>query len=134
MTGRQCDECEPGFKYHPDCTCKVFLTSDNDWLISIMDFLACDCNVEGRTSPVCNAETGQCPCKTNIIGMDCSKCADGFFGFPNCTACGCHDAGTTNWICDKTIGQCPCKENYTGRDCGTCAPGYKNFPDCIRKN
>lgn len=35
-------------------------------------------------SPTCEPFGGQCPCRGHVIGRDCSRCATGYWGFPNC--------------------------------------------------
>lgn len=35
-------------------------------------------------SPTCEPFGGQCPCRAHVIGRDCSRCATGYWGFPNC--------------------------------------------------
>ena len=44
---------------------------------------ACDCNDNGSDSSICYS-SGQCVCKTNVIGKKCTHCKSGYFGFPNC--------------------------------------------------
>ena len=56
-----------------------------------MLFLACNCDVTGSTSLVCNKTNGQCQCKTNVSGLQCRVCQDGFKNHPNCTS---------NSVCD----------------------------------
>ncbi len=41
--------------------------------------LPCGCNMGGSTSPECSTMSGQCPCKPNIEGRDCSRPALGFY-------------------------------------------------------
>ena len=48
-------------------------------------FIGCTCNPEGSENNLCNVDSGNCYCKTNnIAGVNCEKCAESFFGFPNC--------------------------------------------------
>ena len=43
------------------------------------------CNPNGSDNNDCNVLTGHCECKTNFIGgVNCDKCVEGYFGFPNC--------------------------------------------------
>ena len=44
------------------------------------------CNADGRVGEdICNAETGVCDCKDNVVGDKCDECAEGYFNFPECT-------------------------------------------------
>ena len=41
--------------------------------------------MEGSEGTSCDVGTGQCICQSNIItGLQCDKCMDGYYGFPNC--------------------------------------------------
>lgn len=44
----------------------------------------CGCHEVGAESDTCETFGGQCICKPNVIGRDCSQCATGYYGFPNC--------------------------------------------------
>ena len=46
--------------------------------------LPCDCDGQGSTSKYCQEFGGQCPCKDNVIGRQCTRCKIGYYGFPNC--------------------------------------------------
>lgn len=46
--------------------------------------LPCGCHEVGALSPTCEPFGGQCPCRGHVIGRDCSRCATGYWGFPNC--------------------------------------------------
>ena len=43
---------------------------------------SCDCNVLGTVggSEICDKESGQCPCKTNVERRDCSRCSPQHYG------------------------------------------------------
>ena len=91
---------------------------------------------------------GQCSCKDNIDGLKCSKCKDGYFGFPNCkrnriqqtqlkslfiksfTACNCVTEGSKSTTCDDKTGACECKANIVGEKCDACTDEFYNFPTC----
>ena len=50
-----------------------------------MFFLACECDKLGSENNDCNVATGQCQCKTPMIGgKECTHCIDNYFGFPMC--------------------------------------------------
>ncbi len=73
--GRQCDTCQNGYynlsSTNPDgCT-------------------ACECNTPGTVdgSISCNSATGQCMCKNNVVGRNCSSCALGHYGLENQDGC-----------------------------------------------
>lgn len=44
----------------------------------------CRCHEAGARGSQCQPFGGQCPCKSNVIGRECSRCATGYWGFPNC--------------------------------------------------
>ena len=48
-------------------------------------FLDCNCQTQGTIALVCGKTDGECLCNKNIVGENCDRCADGFFGFPECT-------------------------------------------------
>ena len=75
VTGRQCDACQSGF-YN--------LTSGNP-----EGCLSCDCNAIGTTgsSMACDRATGQCNCKDNVEGRDCSSCVSDHYGLENQDGC-----------------------------------------------
>lgn len=44
---------------------------------------ACDCNMTGsHAGTICDAETGQCICKSNVGGRQCNQCVEGSFSLP----------------------------------------------------
>lgn len=43
--------------------------------------LACQCDPTGSTSAICDSLGGQCPCKPNVVGRKCNRCAPGTYGF-----------------------------------------------------
>ncbi len=48
-------------------------------------YVDCKCDLEGSTGINCDYD-GKCTCKNGyIIGDKCDSCADGFYGFPQCT-------------------------------------------------
>ena len=74
------------------CNCKEFVTGRAcDMCISTYFNLsganpqgceACLCNENGTngSSKECDSENGQCPCKPNVVGMNCSSCALDHYG------------------------------------------------------
>ena len=101
-----------------------------------------NCNITGvGCSNKCYADSDTCICKIGFTGADdCSKCADGYYGYPKCRPCDmCYYNGTQliNGLpeCELFQGQigvqkCKCKENYDGNLCDQCKEG-KN---CERKS
>uniref|UniRef100_A0A2I3HEX1 Laminin subunit alpha 5 n=1 Tax=Nomascus leucogenys TaxID=61853 RepID=A0A2I3HEX1_NOMLE len=96
----------------------------------------CGCHEVGATGPTCEPFGGQCPCRAHVIGRDCSRCATGYWGFPNCrreypspwAPSGRELAGTAPGVCDPLTGQCYCKvsegwENVQGPRCDQCSLG-----------
>ncbi len=75
VTGRQCDQCQSGY-YN--------LTGTN-----LDGCVPCECDVRGTIGAgvSCDVHTGQCPCKANIVGRDCSLCAPGHYGIDNLEGC-----------------------------------------------
>ena len=41
----------------------------------------CECSSTGSESSICDKYCGQCPCKTNVAGRKCDRCAISFYGF-----------------------------------------------------
>ncbi|XP_032317404.1 laminin subunit alpha-5 isoform X1 [Camelus ferus] len=77
----------------------------------------CSCHEVGATGSTCEAFGGQCPCRAHVIGRDCSRCATGYWGFPNCRPCDCGGR-----LCDELTGQCICPPRTVPPDCIVCQP------------
>ncbi|KAM9371956.1 LOW QUALITY PROTEIN: laminin subunit alpha-5 [Phaethornis superciliosus] len=77
----------------------------------------CQCHEAGARGSQCEPFGGQCPCKPNVIGRECSRCATGYWGFPNCRPC---DCGTR--LCDEVTGQCICPPHTLKPECVVCEP------------
>ena len=60
------------------------------WLIFLIIYLDCNCDPNGSEALTCDAETGQCHCKCNVIGDKCDTCASGFHNFPATADENCH--------------------------------------------
>ncbi|XP_054153409.1 laminin subunit alpha-like [Oppia nitens] len=108
VTGEQCNKCLP-------------LTFGFDPIIGCVD---CDCEPYGvqNRDLQCDVETGNCNCKSNIIGRNCNKCKSGFWSYPHCQYCRCDLRGTTDDICDQSTSRCFCKDNVDGEYCDQCKP------------
>ncbi|XP_048583966.1 laminin subunit alpha-1 isoform X2 [Nematostella vectensis] len=90
---------------------------------------ACDCNVNGSSSSLCDHVTGQCSCKANVVGRDCSRCKVSSYGFgpAGCTECACNVHGSASLQCDDS-GVCPCNLEVIGTKCTQCKTGYFGLP------
>ena len=95
---------------------------------------ACECNPTGSHSLLCENYGGTCPCKQNVVGRRCDRCAPGTYGFgpEGCIPCDCDGVGALDNFCDVETGRCKCRPNTYGRTCGQCEPGFWNFPHCQR--
>uniref|UniRef100_A0A672TFA1 Laminin subunit alpha-1 n=1 Tax=Strigops habroptila TaxID=2489341 RepID=A0A672TFA1_STRHB len=161
VAGEKCDRCAHGFHTFQDggctpcdcahtqnhcnadsgqCICpphtqgpKCELCEENHWGLSPkFGCKACNCSNTGSTNLQCDVLTGQCQCKVEYGGQDCSKCALGYRDYPDCVACDCDLSGTKAEMCDDTeglcgceeeTGICTCKENVFGLQCSECKPG-----------
>uniref|UniRef100_A0A8P4K4T5 Laminin subunit beta-1 n=1 Tax=Dicentrarchus labrax TaxID=13489 RepID=A0A8P4K4T5_DICLA len=126
--GPQCQDCKPGYYgYALDQDCKE-----------------CSCDRRGTKvtqcplgSPCfCDSRTGQCPCRTGVVGVLCDECEDGYWnldGASGCQPCRCDSANSFSNICDKVTGQCPCRPEFGGRQCDECGENHFGNPDlqCI---
>ncbi|XP_005110416.2 laminin subunit beta-1 [Aplysia californica] len=65
VTGKDCDECYPGF---------YGLSADDRYGCK-----SCDCDIGGAVRYTCDQATGQCECRHHIRGMRCTEVDPGFF-------------------------------------------------------
>lgn len=79
--------------------------------------MPCACHEVGAESDTCEQFGGQCHCRPNVIGRDCSMCATGYWGFPNCRPCNC---GTR--LCEPVTGDCICPPRTVLPECTQCEP------------
>ncbi|CAM4653046.1 unnamed protein product [Caretta caretta] len=125
---RLCDEVTgqcicPPHTIKPECVVCEPQTFGCHALIGCED---CNCSrtgVQELVEPGCDADSGQCRCKPNIIGRRCDVCSPGYYHYPHCRRCDCHQAGTEVSVCDPVTGQCHCKENVEGVRCDQCRLG-----------
>ncbi|XP_038605812.1 laminin subunit alpha-5 [Tachyglossus aculeatus] len=75
----------------------------------------CGCHEVGAMGRQCQPFGGQCPCRAHVIGRDCSRCATGYWGFPNCRPCECGPR-----LCEEESGQCICPPRTVEPDCVVC--------------
>uniref|UniRef100_A0A3P8S932 Laminin subunit alpha 3 n=1 Tax=Amphiprion percula TaxID=161767 RepID=A0A3P8S932_AMPPE len=104
------------------------------------------CSCDERTTAGCEMGSGRCICKPQFAGESCSRCADGYYYYPDCirypvnptttkspagpiVACICDYRGTAYGVCDAS-GRCLCRQDVEGERCDRCRPGYHSFPNC----
>ncbi|VDK43423.1 unnamed protein product [Anisakis simplex] len=126
ITGRQCNQCQPGFWSFPDCR-------------------VCQCNDHAS---ICDQKTGACiECRDLTDGYYCDRCKDGYYGDPRlgvnlpCKPCPCPgglDSGfqhaDTCYLRPGTDSEspdvvCNCKSGYTGERCASCAINHWGNPN-----
>lgn len=122
VTGRQCDSCRAGY---------FNLDGDN-----AQGCVECGCNASGTvggSGASCDQLTGQCPCKSNVIGVTCDQCQIGTHSLSSsnldgCTDCNCNPDGTVfGAFCITQTGQCQCVAGVTGLKCDQCQAGFYNL-------
>uniref|UniRef100_A0A0K0EAE9 Laminin subunit beta-1 n=1 Tax=Strongyloides stercoralis TaxID=6248 RepID=A0A0K0EAE9_STRER len=125
ITGRQCNQCYPGFWKFPDC-------------------LTCECN---EHASVCDQKTGACiECRELTDGHQCERCLPGYFGDPRlsvnipCKPCRCPGGpGSGSQHADSCYVRssldyatqdivCNCKHGYTGKHCDECDVSFWGNP------
>ncbi|XP_042071887.1 laminin subunit beta-4 [Haplochromis burtoni] len=84
----------------------------------------------------CDPRTGQCPCRTGVIGKLCDECEDRYWNLniaSGCQPCSCDLIKSISNICDKVTGHCPCHPEFGGRHCDECRENHFRNPDlqCI---
>ncbi|XP_024867463.1 laminin subunit alpha-1 isoform X2 [Temnothorax curvispinosus] len=90
----------------------------------------CGCNNLGSTNSACDIVSGQCQCKSHVIGRQCNECNVGYWGFASgagCTSCDCDSMGSRNASCHSDTGVCYCKPGVGGARCNSCQSGYYGF-------
>nr|KAG5701572.1 hypothetical protein BaRGS_024822 [Batillaria attramentaria] len=61
--------------------------------------------------------TRRCSCKANFAGLNCDRCASGYYRYPDCVHCMCNMGGSQSPVCNKLTGQCQCRPRVTGQTC-----------------
>ncbi|XP_009708495.1 PREDICTED: laminin subunit alpha-3, partial [Cariama cristata] len=84
--------------------------------------LPCNCHSAGATSPTCSPLGGQCICRPNVIGRQCSRCQTGYYGFPFCKLCNCGQR-----LCDDMTGKCICPPRTVKPTCEVCERHYFSY-------
>jgi len=99
----------------------------------------CHCNEFGAIDgKECHNVTGECQCQSNVIGLKCEECQEGFFNLTSgqgCQPCLCDSTGSIEESCEQRTGQCRCKPGVGGTKCDRCEPNYYGFgvDGCKRK-
>uniref|UniRef100_A0AAZ3PLT4 Laminin subunit alpha 3 n=1 Tax=Oncorhynchus tshawytscha TaxID=74940 RepID=A0AAZ3PLT4_ONCTS len=98
------------------------------------------CRCDARTTAACEMGTGRCRCRAEFTGNNCERCADGYYGYPQCIRYPIYQPTTKSpaghivgkcflELCDAS-GRCVCREGVEGRQCDRCRPGHHTFPNC----
>ncbi|PSN55873.1 Laminin subunit beta-1, partial [Blattella germanica] len=93
----------------------------------------CTCNLLGTNNDVgpCNHKTGQCPCRPNVIGLNCDQCEINHWKIASgmgCERCDCDPVGSNAEQCNQFDGQCDCKPGFGGRQCNQCQAEFWGNP------
>ncbi|NXT80726.1 LAMA3 protein, partial [Zapornia atra] len=84
--------------------------------------LPCNCHGAGAMSPTCSPLGGQCICRPNVIGRQCSRCQTGYYGFPFCKLCNCGQR-----LCNDVTGKCICPPQTVKPECEECKNHYFSY-------
>ncbi|KAG7477647.1 hypothetical protein MATL_G00071830 [Megalops atlanticus] len=109
VEGPHCDRCKSGY---------YSLSAANP-----LGCTKCSCNSEGSLSNTCDPVTGQCPCRPNVQGLSCDRCAPNYwnpFSPRGCEPCNCDLTNSLSQTCDQMTGQCQCRPGFGGRTCAGC--------------
>ncbi|XP_075719830.1 laminin subunit alpha-2 [Rhinoderma darwinii] len=116
VTGKYCNKCAEG--YFGDA-------------LGPRSCQTCNCNINGSISTVCNLQTGQCECRSNVKGRQCDECLPRTYGpvyAQGCVPCNCNSFGSKSFDCDET-GQCRCQPGVTADKCDRCTRGFYDFQE-----
>ncbi|PFX27901.1 Laminin subunit alpha [Stylophora pistillata] len=110
VMGDKCDSCKPfHFNLH---------------INNPLGCQSCGCNTNGTLGSIktCHETTGQCSCKSHVIGRHCDQCKDGYYSIegPNafgCKRCSCNAGGSISPSCNEITGKCPCLPGIGGNQC-----------------
>ena len=53
---------------------------------TIVNYLDCECNLDGTVNGYCDPISGKCFCKDKVDGNNCDICKKGHFQFPACNS------------------------------------------------
>ena len=119
-------------RFLAECSANAFAPTDNAFCTRSVASLsaiyndgavACECDLQGSTSVECNQLSGECTCKPDVVGLTCTRCKVGYYGFPNCLPCEC----TSGSVCNEVTGACVCPPNVRGRACDQCETNFWRF-------
>ncbi|KAH9634640.1 hypothetical protein HF086_000612 [Spodoptera exigua] len=139
VIGRSCSACRTGYYGFPNCMCICPKNVEGENCDRCKPYTFnfdvqrgcddCNCNPLGviGNQLQCEADSGNCPCRDNVIGRTCDHCVPGHYAFPECVPCTCDREGTTDDVCDQSTAQCYCKRYVTGQACDTCVEEYFNL-------
>jgi len=78
VEGQRCDKCKVGYynlDYNNPQGCQGrFSIFRNEFSLNLYLNLACDCHPYGIIDKQCDATTGMCQCKPNVVGQRCDQC------------------------------------------------------------
>ncbi|PVD22260.1 hypothetical protein C0Q70_18068 [Pomacea canaliculata] len=117
--GQFCESCAPGYRREA---------------ANISPFAQCvPCECNGH-SDVCDVNTGRCICQHNTEGLNCERCARGFYGDArqgtpeDCIPCPCPNGGPCVQLSTGDVVCTECEEGYGGNLCDVCLDGYHGDP------
>lgn len=66
----------------------------------------CKCDILGTngTLKYCDRQTGQCPCLSNVMGLDCDQCTENHWKIASgegCEHCACDEIGAESEQCNS---------------------------------
>ncbi|XP_075893685.1 laminin subunit alpha-2 isoform X3 [Nelusetta ayraudi] len=123
ITG-QCHRCRQGYGGASCGSCAEGYYGD---AVTAKNCQPCQCHTNGSVSEVCNRETGQCPCRKNVLGRQCDECVPNCWwdgDRQECLPCRCSPLGSVSQRCDVE-GRCICRAGFSGRRCDLRRQGYE---------
>eukprot|EP00063_Salmo_salar_P020916 XP_013995751.1 PREDICTED: laminin subunit alpha-3-like isoform X7 [Salmo salar] len=71
------------------------------------------CRCDARTTAACEMGTGRCRCRAEFTGNNCDRCADGYYGYPQCIRYPIYQP-TTKSPAGHIVGPTACPAGYFG--------------------